>query len=103
MFLPHRMLDGPVYMRICILAFFSALLRGKMMAIFQIWGDFPVEKLKLKMPSNSCLAHGPRALRNVGGISSAPGAPLVKRRWFTAAYSFMKASALVGGEGSTLV
>ncbi len=49
---------------------FPAFLRGRMMAIFQIWGDFPVEKLGLKMPSSSCLALGPRALRNVGGISS---------------------------------
>ncbi len=57
---------------------FPAFLRGKMMAIFQIWGDFPVEKLRLKMPSSSCLALGPRALRNVGGISSGPGAPLAR-------------------------
>ncbi len=57
---------------------FPAFLRGKMMAIFQIWGDFPVEKLRLKMPSRSCLALGPRAWRNVGWISSGPGAPLAR-------------------------
>ncbi len=39
-----------------------------MMAIFQIWVDFPVEKLRLKMSSSSCLALGPRALRNIGDI-----------------------------------
>ncbi len=37
------------------------------MAIFQICGEFPMEKLRLKMPSSSCLALGPRALRKVGG------------------------------------
>ncbi len=48
------------------------------MAIFQIWGDFPVEKLRLKMSSSSYLALGPRDLRNVGGISSGPGVPLAR-------------------------
>ncbi len=52
---------------------FPAFLRGKVRAIFQIWGDFPVEKLRLKMPSSSCLALGPRALRNVGGYRLALG------------------------------
>ncbi len=46
---------------------FPAFLKGKVMAIFQIGGDLPVEKLRLKMLSSSCLALGPRALRNVGG------------------------------------
>ncbi len=47
---------------------FPTFLRGKMMVIIQIWGDFPVEKLRLKMFSSSCLVLGPRALRNVGDI-----------------------------------
>ncbi len=47
---------------------FPAFLRGKMMAISQIWGDSLVEKLRLKMS----LAIGPRAL------SSGPGAPLAR-------------------------
>ncbi len=47
-----------------------------MMAISQIWGDFPVEKLRLKMFSSSCLALDPSDLMNVGVISSGPGAPL---------------------------
>ncbi len=59
---------------------FLAFLRGKMMAIFQIWGDFPVEKLRLKISCSSCLTLGPRTLRNVGGISSGPGAPLALLR-----------------------
>ncbi len=46
---------------------FPPFLSSKVMAIFLIWGNFPVEKLKVKMSSSSCLAHGPRALRNVGG------------------------------------
>ncbi len=57
---------------------FPTFLRGKRLAIFQVWGDFPVEKLRLKSSSSSCLALGPRALRNVGGISSGPGAPLAR-------------------------
>ncbi len=96
------------------------------MAIFQIWGDFPVEKLRLKMSSSSCLALGPRHLRNVGGfhlarisssssilkaaqqLSPAVGdfsvdfscrmrflSSLLKRRRLTAAFSFMKALALL--------
>ncbi len=28
---------------------FPGFLRGKMMALFYIWGDFPVEKLKMEM------------------------------------------------------
>ncbi len=54
---------------------FPAFLRGKMMAVFQIWGEFPVEKLRLKMSSSSCLALGPKVLRNVVRISSGPEAP----------------------------
>ncbi len=46
------------------------------MAIFQIWGDFPVKKLRLKISSSSCLALDPRDLMNVGGITPGPGAPL---------------------------
>ncbi len=34
---------------------FLEFLRGNTMAIFQIWGDFPVEKMRLKMPSSSFL------------------------------------------------
>ncbi len=39
---------------------FPAFLRGKMMAIFQIWGDLPVEKLRMKMSTGpvSLLALG---------------------------------------------
>ncbi len=48
---------------------FHAYLKGKMMSTFQIWGDYPVENLKLKMPGSSCIALGPRALRDVAGIS----------------------------------
>ncbi len=50
---------------------FPAFSRGRMMAIFQIWGAFPVEKLRLKMPSSSCLALGPRALKNVIVVAAA--------------------------------
>ncbi len=45
---------------------FPTFLRGNMMAIFQIWCGFPVEKLRLNMSCSSCLAFGPRALRNGG-------------------------------------
>ncbi len=38
---------------------FPAFLRGKMMANFQIWGDFPVKKLGLNKCSNSCHVLGP--------------------------------------------
>ncbi len=63
------------------------------MAIFQIWGDFPVEKLRLKMSSSSCLALGPRALRNVGGISSGPVAPsALIWRMASSSSSFLKAT-----------
>ncbi len=93
------------------------------MAIFHIWGDFPVEKPRLKTSSSSCLAFGPKALRNVGGYLLALGchrvrpfarqhsnfllqsldfsgrmrflSSLLKRRWLTAAYTFMKALALL--------
>ncbi len=65
---------------------FPAFLRGKMMAIFQIWGDLPVEKLRLKMSRSSCLALGPRILRNVGGILSGPMA-LLARIWRMASSS----------------
>ncbi len=52
-------------------AFFS----GKIMALFQIWGEVPVAKLQLKISSSSLFARGPSALRKVGGMSSGPGAP----------------------------
>ncbi len=35
------------------------------MVIFQIWGDFLVEKMTLKMASSSCLALVSRDLRNL--------------------------------------
>ncbi len=57
---------------------FPVFLRGKAMVIFQIWGDFPVEKLRLEMSSSSCLALGPRGLRNVGGITFGPVAFLAR-------------------------
>ncbi len=39
------------------------------MATFQIWGDFPVEELRLKVSSSSHLC---LTLRNFAGISSGP-------------------------------
>ncbi len=72
---------------------FPAFLSGKMNSIFQIWGDYPVEKLRLRMSSSSCLALGPRALRNVGGISSGPGTPLARIwRMASSSSSFLKAA-----------
>ncbi len=63
------------------------------MAIFQIWGDFPVEKLRLKMSCSSCLALGPKAFRNVGGMLSGPGAPLARIwRMTSSGSSFRKAA-----------
>ncbi len=35
------------------------------MVTSQLWNDFPFEKLRLKISKSSCLALGPRALRNV--------------------------------------
>ncbi len=72
---------------------FPAFLRGKMMVIFQIWVDFPVEKLGLKMSSSSCLALDPRAMRNVRGISSGPAAPLARIwRLASSSVSILKAA-----------
>ncbi len=69
-----------------------AFLREKVMTICQVWGDFPVKKLGLKISSNSCLALGPRASRNVGGISSGPGAHLARIwRMVSSSSSFRKA------------
>ncbi len=65
-----------------------------MMAIYQIWGDFPVEKLGLKNSSSSCLVIAPRAFRNVGGgISPGVVAPLARiRRLASSSFSFRKAA-----------
>ncbi len=63
------------------------------MAIFQIWGDFSVEKLRLKISSSSCLPLRPRVLRNAGGISSGAGAPLALIwRMASSSFSFRKAA-----------
>ncbi len=60
------------------------------MAIFQIWDDFPVEKLKLKISNSSCLAG---ALRNVKGKSSGPLASLLHIwRMASSSSSFLKAA-----------
>ncbi len=37
-----------------------AFMVDKMMVIFQIWGDFPVEKLRLKMPTRAAFKFGRR-------------------------------------------
>ncbi len=72
---------------------FPAFLRGRMMTIFQIWGDCPVEKLRLKMSSCSCLSLGPRTLRSVEGKSSGPGPPLARIwRMVSSSSSFRKAA-----------
>ncbi len=48
------------------------------MATCQIWGDFPIQKLRSKISSSSYLALGSRALRDVAEILFGPGAPLVR-------------------------
>ncbi len=55
---------------------FPVFLRGRMISIFQIRGDLKVEKLKMKMSSNSYLRLGQRALWTCVEIWPGPGAHL---------------------------
>ncbi len=101
---------------------FPAFLGGRKIAVFQIWGNFPEEKLRLKMSSSSCLALGPWAplvrIWRIASLSSSfrkttqqlsPAVDdisvdfscrmrfvsfLLNRERLTAAYSFINALAL---------
>ena len=48
---------------------------GIIVAFRQAWGHDPVLSDRLHIFSSSPLANGPRAFRNVGGMSSGPAAP----------------------------
>ncbi len=57
-----------------------AFLKGKMMAAFQTWGNFPAEKLSLNISNSSALALDTKTLSALRGGSSYQWSQLV-RTW----------------------